>query len=93
MRWIIPTFKPRPKPVLPEPGTIRHIFDRFLWFPKKIGREFRWMEKASWSETYAIDSIFTNGVEIKVPRSWYPLKNECFIKNYKWKSDRWETLD
>lgn len=25
---------------------------RFLWLPKKIGREIRWLEKATWVERY-----------------------------------------
>jgi hypothetical protein len=34
----------------PPNGTER-IRNKFLWFPKKINGECRWLEKASWLET------------------------------------------
>lgn len=30
----------------------RRIVTKFLWFPKRIGNEERWLEKASWVEKY-----------------------------------------
>ena len=35
----------------PENGTLR-IKRKFLFFPKIINGEFRWLEKAMWSELY-----------------------------------------
>lgn len=32
-----------------ERGTIR-VRKKFLWFPKEVDREVRWLEKASWQE-------------------------------------------
>lgn len=40
------THKPRPKTF-----DARH-FRRFLWFPKTIGQETRWLEVAEWTEFY-----------------------------------------
>lgn len=39
------------KKKFPEYGTVRSI-RRFLWFPKVINGELRWLEKAMWSELY-----------------------------------------
>ncbi len=36
---------------LPDKLTTR-IRSRFLWFPKVIERELRWLEKATWEEVY-----------------------------------------
>ena len=30
----------------------KKIVTKFLWFPKKINRETRWLEKATWEEEY-----------------------------------------
>lgn len=30
----------------------RRIVTRFLLFPKRINREVRWLEKATWEESY-----------------------------------------
>ena len=35
----------------PELGDIR-IVSKFLWFPKYINREWRWLEKASYKQIY-----------------------------------------
>lgn len=35
----------------PEIGDIR-IITQFLLFPKRINREIRWLEKATWKESY-----------------------------------------
>ena len=43
MRW---------KSERPSQGDIKFKRNRFLWFPKKIGNEVRWLEKASWSDQY-----------------------------------------
>jgi hypothetical protein len=43
MRW---TQKP-----FPQKGETR-IVKKFLFFPKKIGKETRWLEFASWVEEY-----------------------------------------
>jgi hypothetical protein len=39
---------------------IRH---RFLWFPKRIGDETRWLETACWGETYRITGSNRWGAE------------------------------
>jgi hypothetical protein len=36
----------------PALGEIRVIYRRFLWLPKYINGEIRWLERASWSEKY-----------------------------------------
>jgi len=35
------------------------VVTKFLWFPKTINKETRWLEKASWTEHY-LPSIVTN---------------------------------
>ena len=30
----------------------RRFVRRFLWFPKRIGNETRWLESAAWNEEY-----------------------------------------
>lgn len=40
----------------PKDRDIR-IKRRFLWFPKIIHREIRWLEVASWSEVYIGDNV------------------------------------
>lgn len=37
----------------PKHGDVR-TFSKFLWFPKIIDREFRWLEYASWNEIYVV---------------------------------------
>jgi hypothetical protein len=32
----------------------RRIVDRFLFFPKEMEGEWRWLEKASWAQKYHI---------------------------------------
>lgn len=39
---------------------------RFLWLPKRIGNQSRWLEKATWAEKY-----IWNG---KVGKHWSPVK-------------------
>lgn len=43
MRWT-------PKP-LPDLGTLR-VRVGFLWLPKKLNGEWRWLEYAAWSEEF-----------------------------------------
>lgn len=37
--------------------------EKFLWFPKEIDKEVRWLEKAKWEEAHCFGS-YGNG--------WYP---------------------
>ena len=37
----------------PVDGTLR-VRNEFLWFPKTIGDETRWLETAEWEERYRI---------------------------------------
>lgn len=39
----------------PEKGKIETI-TCFLWFPKRIGNEVRWLEKATWERIWKINS-------------------------------------
>ena len=36
----------------PEIGATRIIQSEFLWWPKRIGDETRWLEKATWVDDY-----------------------------------------
>lgn len=47
MRWIR-----KSKPIAPVEGANRTI-TKFLWLPKTIGNETRWLEKASIYQVYA----------------------------------------
>ena len=49
MRWI--------KPTPPARGTIRQV-EKFLWFPKRIGFETRWLETTAWNEEWERDSEY-----------------------------------
>lgn len=42
-------FKHSPKAPWPIDGTIR-LVSRFLWCPKRMGGETRWLEWATWEE-------------------------------------------
>lgn len=39
-------------PQEPKYGDTRIIRNKFLWLPKTINEELRWLEIASWAETY-----------------------------------------
>lgn len=34
---------------------------RFLWFPKRIGNEMRWLERATWTEEAYLGTAFAGG--------------------------------
>jgi hypothetical protein len=40
----------------PQDGDIR-TRSAFLWFPKEIGLEMRWLERASWYERYIMPDL------------------------------------
>ena len=42
---------------LPKNGSIRKI-KKFLFFPKTIGRERRWWEKAEWEEKHTCGTSY-----------------------------------
>ena len=52
----------------------KKIVTKFLWFPKKINRETRWLEKATWEEEYQ-----------QICES----EEECYTYSYKWIKIRW----
>ena len=45
MRWVRPT-----------DGAVRYK-TAFLWYPKTIGVETRWLERARWRECFKVDSF------------------------------------
>jgi hypothetical protein len=47
MRW------KTPKKTLPNYGDKREV-TKFLLFPKCMGEEWRWLEKATWTQQYQI---------------------------------------
>jgi hypothetical protein len=63
MRWIEKSY--------PKNGEQR-ITKKFLFFPKKIGKETRWLEFAAWVEEY---SYFHGEARIysKDPGCWCPI--------------------
>jgi hypothetical protein len=63
MRWT--------DPPVPKPGETR-IVKKFLWFPKKIGKETRWLEFASWVEEYEL-MYGDMRLHFKDPGWWYPI--------------------
>ena len=44
MKWTLKPYRPHP-----TMGTRRTV-TKFLWFPKCISRECRWLERATWTE-------------------------------------------
>ena len=62
MRW-----KHDPPPKKGETRTVT----RFLWFPKRIGRETRWLEVASWTERASVFERMEGGVDwVWMTDSW-----------------------
>ncbi len=45
MKWTLKT------PSKVYPGTIRFV-TAFLWLPRKIGKEIRWLERATYSQYF-----------------------------------------
>jgi hypothetical protein len=45
MRWTHPT--------PPKKGDTRTV-TAFLWWPKRVGQETRWLETATWQETWSL---------------------------------------
>lgn len=54
-------------PLPPKLGDTRR-FSRFLWFPKTIGRETRWLERAEWEELYC-EGRYVYAIPL---REWWP---------------------
>lgn len=53
----------------PKVGDVR-IRERFLWFPKRIGNEVRWLEKAKYSE-----QLFSCWTDLEwVAKQWIDIK-------------------
>lgn len=55
----------------PEVGDKR-VKTKFLWFPKKIGTEIRWLETATWVEVF----VYQNGQVFWVSQYWEGENNE-----------------
>jgi hypothetical protein len=53
----------------PSPGYIR-LRRRFLWLPKRIQNETRWLEIAEWRESYSVG--YWSGLAEWVPMAWLP---------------------
>lgn len=49
-----------------EKGTIKNV-TKFLWTPKLIGGEIRWLETATWEQIWKVDF---NGCGRWVIRKW-----------------------
>lgn len=52
----------------------RRTVTRFLWLPRKMGDEWRWLEKSSWTQEY---QIFV--YEDYDMGKWVALENEGWI--------------
>ncbi len=50
---------------------------KYLWFPKRIKNEIRWLEKATWTETYDLRYPLSkpNGPGDWLAREW--IDNDC----------------
>lgn len=53
----------------PSPGTTRRKFG-FLWLPKTINNQIRWLEWAHWSEKYTTHTTCVGTVSQWLPISW-----------------------
>ena len=53
MRWIKPTHYDEP-----ECGEVR-VINEFLWFPKCINNEYRWLEHSSYKEKFSPIPLFS----------------------------------
>ena len=80
MKWH-KKFKP-----LPKDGETREI-TRFLWFPKCIDSEWRWLEKASW-EQYYLNLSYASFLDRRwFDRKWVQSSDSSYYKNNeKWKA-------
>ena len=73
MRWI--------EKIETRVGTIRRR-TRFLWWPKRIGSEWRWLEITTWTEKYIERLTHESACGGRVPappsgwivREWIPVK-------------------
>lgn len=63
MRWITSRY--------PRCGDYR-VRQGFLWFPKTIGIETRWLERAKWKEQY----VCTNIQKVWRAFEWLPVGDE-----------------
>lgn len=59
-------------------GDIRHR-DGFLWLPKRIGDEWRWLEWAAWKEE------FVEGFDLSPGASEFASLTECVY----WRRTEW----
>lgn len=52
----------------------RHESERtvtaFLWLPKRIGDETRWLERATWLERYDAEAYVMPGETCWIERAW-----------------------
>ena len=64
MRW-----HKRPKKQEPSAGDLRDR-EGFLFFPKTINRQTRWLERASWTEKFVDSTCYTDGTAYWIPIRW-----------------------
>jgi hypothetical protein len=57
MKWKVKPHKPKPRH-----GEVR-VITKFLWFPKCLYPEWRWLETASWTERYFVDHDLAYWIE------------------------------
>lgn len=62
-------------------GTERTV-KKFLWFPKYIDGEYRWLEFAEWVEVCAFN------YHRFIPPGYHPIPNTLTL-NYRWDTVKW----
>ena len=69
MRWF--EKEKKKKPIFSDMET--RVVRKFLWFPKKIGKETRWLEFASYEQIY-YKSYFDKDHNYHSMDRWYDLR-------------------